>query len=132
MAQPVDWLAPFIEKEINSAIAWKKNVKKASRVKHDPDARFTDDGSNLRSIATANLLPADSKLQISKILSVKDPVTVSVTDGFTCVKAILSRAVKNSLEAEIGDELDLDMQNDVIIKTSFRFRNENEKWTEHT
>lgn len=114
MAKPTDWLGSFIEEEIRLAISWKQDRQRLSHVKQDPNTRFSDDMSNFRSVASATLLPGDPKLQISKVLSTQDPVTVLVTDGFTQVRAILSASVVRTLEAEIDEEITLESKNDVF------------------
>ena len=122
MAQAKDWIGSFIEQEVRLVLSWKQTPK----VKQDPDSRFHDDGSNFRSITLPSLLPQDSKVQISKVVSTEDPLTVLVTDGFTQVKALLSEDVVTSLEAELGEKMNQETRGDVfaireatVISTSY-------------
>ncbi|KAK3702923.1 hypothetical protein LTR37_014772 [Vermiconidia calcicola] len=114
MVSPVDWLGPFLEKELSAVIAWRKNVQGPSNVKRDPDGRFSDDGSNYRCVVAASDLPGDTRVQVCKVLSAKDPVTVLVSDGFTKVRARLSKAAVTTLEAEIEQNIDLETKGDVF------------------
>jgi hypothetical protein len=67
MAPITPWLATLIETELENVIAWK------SIVKPDPDAdpeqrsRFSDDGSNLRSVVGAPQLDSDSTIQLLEV-----------------------------------------------------------------
>jgi hypothetical protein len=67
MAPITPWLATLIETELENVIAWK------SIVKPDPDAdgaqrsRFSDDGSNLRSVVGASQLDSDSTIQLLEV-----------------------------------------------------------------
>ena len=67
MAPINPWLATLIETELENVIAWK------SIVKPDPDAdgeqrsRFSDDGSNLRSVVGAPQLDSDSTIQLLEV-----------------------------------------------------------------
>ena len=114
MAKPVEWLGQFIEDEVRSVIEWKKHIQSNPQVKRDPDERFSDDGSNFRSGIVSSTLPNDANVQISKVLSIHDPVTVLVSDGFTRVKARLSMAAVATLEAESGEQIGMEMRGDVF------------------
>ncbi|KAK3719489.1 hypothetical protein LTR37_004347 [Vermiconidia calcicola] len=114
MAQPIDWLGSLLERELSAVIAWRKNVQGPSKVKHDPDGRFSDDGSNYRCDVAASNLPTDTRVQVCKVISAKDPVTVLVSDGFTKVRARLSKAAVATLEAEIEESVDLETKGDVF------------------
>lgn len=67
MAPITPWLATLIETELENVIAWK------SIVKPDPDAdgeqrsRFSDDGSNLRSVVGSPPLDSDSTVQLLEV-----------------------------------------------------------------
>jgi hypothetical protein len=67
MAPITPWLATLIETELENVIAWK------SIVKPDPDgdgaqrSRFSDDGSNLRSVVGAPQLDSDSTIQLLEV-----------------------------------------------------------------
>jgi len=67
MAPITPWLATLIETELDNVVAWK------SIVKPDPDAdpeqrsRFSDDGSNLRSVVGAPQLNSDSTIQLLEV-----------------------------------------------------------------
>jgi len=67
MAPITPWLASLIETELENVIAWK------SIVKPDPDAdgeqrsRFSDDGSNLRSVVGLPPLDSDSTIQLLEV-----------------------------------------------------------------
>ena len=115
MAQPVDWVGPFIEQELRAVIAWKQHIKNVPIVKRDPESRFSDDGSNFRSI----IRPSDSpheppKVQIYEVSQTRDPVTIYITDGVTRIRAPLSEAAVSTLEAETGEKFDLEMKGDVF------------------
>lgn len=115
MAQPVDWLGQFIEQEIRAVIAWKQAASTNPQVKPDQDDRFSDDGSNFRSVVVSPMLPTDCKVQIAEILPLQDPVTLFVTDGFTRAKAKLSGSALASLEAGLGEKLECDLKGDVVM-----------------
>lgn len=68
--QIISWLGRLIDSELDNAIAWK------SIVKPEPDAdddvahsRFSDDGSNLRSVVGSPPLDGNSKLQLLEVCS---------------------------------------------------------------
>jgi len=71
MAPITPWLATLIETELENVIAWK------SIVKPDPDAdveqrpRFSDDGSNLRSVVGSPPLDSDSTIQLLEVSTSK-------------------------------------------------------------
>ena len=113
MAQPVDWVGPFIENELRAVIAWKQKVKTA-KARDDLHSRFGDDGSNFSSEIVPSDLPDEPRLQVSKVSSVNDPVTLVVTDGFTRVKARLSDAAVAVLETEMDEKIDVEMKGDVF------------------
>lgn len=84
MAPITPWLATLIETELENVIAWK------SIVKPDPDAdgeqrtRFSDDGSNLRSVVGAPPLDSDSTIQLLEVSTNNKIIhTQSIADNFT-------------------------------------------------
>ena len=84
MAPITPWLATLIETELDNVVAWK------SIVKPDPDAdpeqrsRFSDDGSNLRSVVGAPQLNSDSTIQLLEVsTSNKIIYTLFVADNPT-------------------------------------------------
>lgn len=78
MAPITPWLATLIETELENVIAWK------SIVKPDPDAdgeqrtRFSDDGSNLRSVVSAPQLDSDSTIQLLEVSASKKNYSYAV------------------------------------------------------
>ena len=83
MAPINPWLATLIETELENVIAWK------SIVKPDPDAdgeqrsRFSDDGSNLRSVVSAPQLDSDSTIQLLEVSTFNQIVyALFITDVF--------------------------------------------------
>ena len=131
MAPITPWLATLIETELENVIAWK------SIVKPDPDAdpeqrsRFSDDGSNLRSVVGAPQLDLDSTIQLLEVSTVTkqfmrcSPLTIlqkpgsnarakiPISDGEVSVLAILSdsawdaydKGLEEGEEARKGDLL---------------------------
>ena len=83
MAPITPWLATLIEAELENVIAWK------SIVKPDPDAdgaqgsRFSDDGSNLRSVVGAPQLDSDSTIQLLEVSTNKKNYTIFIAYIFT-------------------------------------------------
>lgn len=114
MAKPGDWVGACIEQELREVIAWKHEIKNPPKVKRDPGSRFSDDGSNFRSIIVSLNLETQPNVQISKVLHAKDPVTILVTDGFTQVRARLSEAAVTTLETELGEKIDHTTKGDVF------------------
>lgn len=109
------WLGLFIATELASVTEWKRECQRAPKVKLDPESRFSDDGSNFRSAAGSPPLSTESKVQLVKILSTKDPAaTALVSDGANTIKATLSRESVTVLEEELEEELSLDMRGDVV------------------
>ena len=82
MAPITPWLATLIETELENVIAWK------SIVKPDPDAndeqrpRFSDDGSNLRSVVGSPPLDSDSTIQLLEV-STSKTIYVNSANQFT-------------------------------------------------
>lgn len=115
MAKHLDaWLTAFVEAELRAAIAWKQQARKYPKVKIDPDERFSDDGSNFRSVAGRNQLPRDAKVQLLKVFSASDPAIVLISDGVSQLKAILFEDALSTLETGLTQKLDLDVEGDVI------------------
>jgi len=115
MAQSLkDWLGILVEAELNAVIQWKCRIKPEPGTEDDLEDRFGDDGSNLQSAVSPARLTAENRVQIIKVLAVGDVPTVLVSDGFTSIKATVSEAALAALEAELDEELSLDMKGDVI------------------
>lgn len=78
MAPITPWLATLIETELENVIAWK------SIVKPDPDAdpeqrsRFSDDGSNLRSVVGTPQLDSDSTIQLLEVSTNNEIIACAV------------------------------------------------------
>lgn len=111
--KPEDWLGPLIEEDVQATITWYRNTIDFPKLKKDPDSRFEDDGSNLRSEIELPPLSEKSTVQIVRVFSTEDPQLL-LSDGFTCIKARLSSSALERLESEIEDPIDLDMKGDVF------------------
>lgn len=115
MLFPSDWLGPLVEEELRGVIAWGRVQQARSR--HDEthlSPRFSDDFSNFRSVLDAELLPTDANVQIQRVQQTSDLVTLSISDGFTSIKARLSASAVATLEAAMGEDLDGGTTNDVF------------------
>ena len=131
MAHITPWLSTSIEAELENVIAWK------SIVKPDPDAdgeqrsRFSDDGSNFRSVVGAPQLDSDSIIQLLEVRQITNQymrcsslifsqkpgsnarAKIPISDGDVSVLAILSdtawdaydKGLEEGEEARKGDLL---------------------------
>lgn len=61
------WLGRLIEAELDNVIAWKKFIKAEPDAGALVSSRFSDNGSNLRSVVTSPLLNSESKLQFLEV-----------------------------------------------------------------
>ena len=65
-----NWLGPLIENEVDAVMSWSKRsgVKTEPGVKPELDVeRFSDDGSNFRSVVTSPPVDTASKVQLVKV-----------------------------------------------------------------
>lgn len=113
MAPPVDWLGRFIEQELRAVVDWQRATQNKPKKPKTGD-RFNSDGSNFYSVAETSHLPPNTDVQILEVLSHEQPATVLLSDGFTHVKAFLSRPAVAALEAEIEEKLSEDTNGDVV------------------
>jgi hypothetical protein len=67
MAPIIPWLATLIETELENVIAWKSIVKPDPDAREDQRPRFSDDGSNLRSVVGSPPLDSDSTIQLLEV-----------------------------------------------------------------
>jgi hypothetical protein len=67
MAPIIPWLATLIETELENVIAWKSIVKPDPDAHEDQRPRFSDDGSNLRSVVGSPPLDSDSTIQLLEV-----------------------------------------------------------------
>lgn len=111
--KPKDWLGHLLEDEIKAASAWYEREGGLAHIKKDPGSRFEDDGSNLRSHLGASQLPQDNTVQIVNVLSAEEGL-MTITDGFTSIRAHLSTGAVSALETEVGDKIDPDTKGDVF------------------
>lgn len=113
-----EWLGPFIEQELDAAIAWKRGESESRNIKREPDAvkqepRFRDDGSNLHSDVL--LLDETKTLQLVFVFAVGNTaVRCVLSDGHTSVRARLSAESRNVLEKELEEAVTLDTRGDVF------------------
>ena len=72
------WLDDFIADEISAALSWKRS--QLAGIKTDPeDARFSDDGSNLKSAVTLSSPEWKGKVQLLEVC-----LTGARSTGMTC------------------------------------------------
>ncbi|USW47683.1 Putative shelterin complex subunit TPP1/Est3 [Septoria linicola] len=109
------WLADFVKNELTAVITWKQQMQKG--IKPDPDSRFSDDGSNLRSEVRSP--PATANVQLIEVLTSQDVVTAYVCDGIMKVKVRFSRDVVVAFEEDSGGPLDSDVKGDVFRLVKF-------------
>lgn len=114
MVRSSDWLGPFIEDEVRAIIVWAEDGPNLQKIKLDSPDRFSDDGSNFRSLIDATQPSSDSQVQIVEILGTEDQVTLFLSDGFTRVKARLSAEALATLEAEIDEKVDSGTKGDIV------------------
>jgi hypothetical protein len=67
MAPITPWLAPLVETELENVIAWKSIVKPDPGASDEHRSRFSDDGSNLRSVVGPPSLDSDSTIQLLEV-----------------------------------------------------------------
>lgn len=97
-------------------IKWKESSRYAPYVKADPDCRFSDDGSNFRCVVGSPPLPADSRVQLLKVISpARESAVVLLSDGQFSIKAILSVEALATLEDELGEKLSVEVKGDVFL-----------------
>ncbi|KAK3674914.1 hypothetical protein LTR78_005258 [Recurvomyces mirabilis] len=113
----IEWLGKFVEAELEAVLAWDTAYRRDPHVKREA-SRFDDDGSNFRSIIESPPLTSEHKLQLLQVLSLRNPVSVLLSDGHHSVKALLSQEARDALQAELGDNLDLEMTGDVFSPTT--------------
>ncbi|KAK4555102.1 hypothetical protein LTR86_007868 [Recurvomyces mirabilis] len=112
-----EWLGKFVEAELEAVLAWDTAYRRDPHVKREA-SRFDDDGSNFRSIIESPPLTSEHKLQLLQVLSLRNPVSVLLSDGHHSVKALLSQEARDALQAELGENLDLEMTGDVFSPTT--------------
>ncbi|KAF7185147.1 hypothetical protein HII31_13422 [Pseudocercospora fuligena] len=103
------WLADYIWEEISHVLTWKQGLDDG--IKLDPDARFSDDGSNFRS---TSMPPGGCDVQLIQVLSSKDTVIGFVSDGATKVKAQFSDEAVAAFEEATDESLDVEVTGDVF------------------
>ncbi|EMC94573.1 hypothetical protein BAUCODRAFT_25735 [Baudoinia panamericana UAMH 10762] len=108
-----EWLAPFIVAELQAVLAWSKALRGAPKIKNDPDGRFSDDGSNFKSIVLAHTTTSDRKVQLISVDSV-GPCKVSLSDGRHSIRCELSEQAVKALEVEMGEKLTQETRGDVF------------------
>lgn len=67
MAPITPWLATLIEDELDNVITWKSLVKPDPDASDEQRSRFSDDGSNLRSVVGSPPLNSDSTIQLLEV-----------------------------------------------------------------
>lgn len=67
MAPITPWLGTLIETELENVIAWKSIVKPDPDANPEQRSRFSDDGSNLRSVVGSPPLDLDSTIQLLEV-----------------------------------------------------------------
>jgi hypothetical protein len=84
MAPITPWLATLVETELENVIAWKSIVKPDPSESDEHRTRFSDDGSNLRSVVGPPSLDSDSTIQLLEVSALTRTVTkLIVADYFT-------------------------------------------------
>lgn len=71
MAPINPWLAALIEDELDNVITWKHLVKPDPDASDEQRSRFSDDGSNLRSVVGSPPLNSDSIIQLLEVSMTK-------------------------------------------------------------
>ncbi|KAH9822934.1 Shelterin complex subunit, TPP1/ACD [Teratosphaeria destructans] len=113
------WLGDFLAAELQAAVSWKEALTAAPKIKQDPDCRFSDDGSNLRSLVTEQQLVGASKVQLLRVVSASSPAVVVISDGATSISCILSENAVRKLEDEFEAKLALDHKGDILSLRAF-------------
>lgn len=72
------WLADFISTEIREAIDWRKSLNEV--IKPEPDSRFEDDGSNLRSVVAD--VPTHCLVQLVEVTHLTSAVKHMMANAF--------------------------------------------------
>lgn len=67
MAPITPWIAKLIEAELEEVITWKSIKPDPDASKRNTSSRFSDDGSNLRSVVGAPPLDSDSTIQLLEV-----------------------------------------------------------------
>lgn len=109
------WLGEFVETELRAVIAWKTVVKLEPGLEQAQQDRFSDDGSNLRSVVTSPTLTERHKVQIIKVLSVGDPASVLLSDGVTQIRALLGEDAIAALQEELDGPFNVSTRGDLFI-----------------
>jgi hypothetical protein len=109
MAPITPWLATLVETELENVIAWKSIVKPDPGASDEHRSRFSDDGSNLRSVVGPPSLDSESTIQLLEVRELTQNTFISylsltisqkpgsnarakipISDGDVSVLAILS------------------------------------------
>ena len=98
---------------MQAVLTWKQSLAHGTQSGAE-ETRFSDDGSNFRSLVGPPLLSERSQVQIIELTSAQNPVTLWIGDGTTRVLARLSEAAVSTLEDEMGT-LDSEMTGDVFV-----------------
>jgi hypothetical protein len=84
MAPITPWLATLVETELENVIAWKSIVKPDPGASEEHRSRFSDDGSNLRSVVEPPSLDSDSTIQLLEVSQwTKNIPKLLIADHFT-------------------------------------------------
>jgi hypothetical protein len=118
MAQIRPWLRPFVESELSAIIDWKRNIQDtgAFRSAKQYDGRINDDGSNFSSRTSTD--QDDFYVQIADVLTT-NPTSVTLTDGVSSLRAVLSDEAVHVIESELDEELSKGTVGDVINLSDF-------------
>lgn len=107
------WLGELVKRELEEVIAWKKETTKiGKKIKPDPDSRFSDDGSNFRSLVDAP--PRPSRVQLIEVKSSADVASVIISDGAFKLEATLSEEALATFEEESLGPITKDVWGDVF------------------
>ncbi|KAF2765665.1 hypothetical protein EJ03DRAFT_199219 [Teratosphaeria nubilosa] len=113
------WLGDFVAAELRATISWKEAIIEAPKIKQDPECRFSDDGSNLRSLVTEQQLSGASQVQLLRVVSASGPTVVVISDGATSISCVLSENAVKKLEDEFEEKLALDHKGDILSLRAF-------------
>ncbi|KXT13032.1 hypothetical protein AC579_3338 [Pseudocercospora musae] len=103
------WIADYLWEEISHVLTWKHGSD--GGIRNDPEARFSDDGSNFRSTSRP---PDGCDVQLIQVLSSEDTVIGFVSDGATKVKAQFSDDAVAAFEEATDESLDVEVTGDVF------------------
>lgn len=67
MAPITPWIAKLVEAELEEVITWKSIKPDPDASKRNTPSRFSDDGSNLRSVVDTPPLDSDSTIQLLEV-----------------------------------------------------------------